>query len=292
MLPKEVIKNIRRIEIRTKKLVNDVFSGEYHSVFKGRGMEFQEVREYQAGDDIRIIDWNVTARYGTPFVKRFREERELTIILLIDASSSNQFGTSQRLKNQIASELCSVLAFSAVKNNDRVGMIIFTDKVEKYVKPQKGYSHVLRLVRDILFFKPESKGTDINSALEFLIKVTKRRCVVFLVSDFLCKGYEKPLSVASRKYDLIAIKISDPREMELPKVGLLELEDSESGKQTLIDTSDSRILNDFSRQRKREEENLKKSFASLDLDNISISTDKSYVEPLMAFFKYRAKKFR
>ena len=292
MLPKEVIKNIRRIEIRTKRLVNDVFSGEYHSVFKGRGMEFQEVREYQAGDDIRIIDWNVTARYGMPFVKKFREERELTIMFLIDASFSNQFGTSQRLKNQIGSELCSVLAFSAVKNNDRVGMIIFTDKVEKYVKPQKGYSHVLRLVRDMLFFKPENKNTDINSALEFLIKVTKRRCVVFLVSDFLCRGYEKLLSVASRKYDLIAIKIDDPREKELPKVGLLHLEDSESGKQMLMDTSNPEILDDFAKRRKREEENLRKSFASLDLDSVSISTDKSYVEPLMAFFKYRAKKFR
>ncbi len=292
MLPKEVIRNIKRIEIRTKKLVNDVFSGEYHSVFKGRGVEFQEVREYQPGDDIRIIDWNVTARYGYPFVKRFREERELTIILLMDASGSNQFGTAGRLKNQTATELCSVLAFSAVKNNDKVGMIIFTDKVEKYVKPQKGYSHVLRLVRDLTFFKPQNKGTDINSALEFLIKVTKRKCVVFLVSDFLCQGYEKLLSVAGRKHDLVAIRISDPREKELPRIGLLELEDAETGEQALIDTSDPNAADGFSTQREKQEQDLKRTFTALDLDNISISTDKSYVEPLMAFFKRRAKRLR
>jgi uncharacterized protein (DUF58 family) len=292
MLPKEVIKNIRRIEIRTKKLVNDVFSGEYHSVFKGRGIEFQEVREYQPGDDIKIIDWNVTARYGYPFVKRFREERELTIMLLIDASFSSQFGTKQRFKNQIAAELCSVLAFSAIKNNDKVGMIIFTDKIEKYIKPQKGYSHVLRLVRDILFFKPQNKGTDINSALEFLMRVTKRRSVVFLVSDFLSQNYEKLLSVASRKHDLIVIKINDQREMELPDVGLVEVEDAESGEQALIDTANRKAREEFILDRKRQEENLKRTFSSLDLDHISISTDRSYVEPLITFFKYRAKKFR
>ena len=292
MLPKEIIKNIRRIEIRTKKLVNDVFSGEYHSVFKGRGMEFQEVREYQPGDDVKIIDWNVTARYGYPFVKKFKEERELTIVLLIDASWSNQFGTANKFKNQVATELCSVLALSAIKNNDKVGMIIFTDKVEKYVKPQKGYSHVLRLVRDILFFKPQNRKTDLNSALEFLIKVTKRSCVVFLVSDFLCQNYEKLLSVANRKHDLIAIQIKDPKEMELPEAGLVELEDAETQEQALIDTSDSRVREEFMRNRKKEEDDLKRTFASLDLDHITIFTDKSYVEPLMAFFKYRAKKFR
>jgi uncharacterized protein (DUF58 family) len=292
MLPKEVINNIRRIEIRTKKLVNDVFSGEYHSVFKGRGVEFQEVREYQSGDDIKIIDWNVTARYGYPFVKRFREERELTIIFIIDASSSNQFGTKQKFKNQIATELCSVLAFSAIKNNDKVGMIIFTDKVEKYVKPQKGYSHVLRLIRDILFFKPQNRGTDINCALEFLIRVIKRRSVVFLVSDFLSQNYEKLLSVAGRKHDLVAIKIGDQREMELPDVGLVELEDAESGRQALIDTTSPKAREEFTQSRRKQEEDLKRTFSSLDLDHIHISTGRSYVEPLIAFFKYRAKKFR
>lgn len=292
MLPKEIIRKVRRIEIRTKKLVNDVFSGEYHSIFKGRGMEFEEVREYQPGDDIRIIDWNVTARYGYPFVKKFTEERELTVMLLVDASSSGEFGTAQRMKGEIAAELCSVLAFSAIKNNDRVGMIIFTDKIEKYIPPKKGSSHVLRLIREVLYFKPEDQRTDINCALEFLGRIIKRRCVVFLVSDFLNAGFEKMLSIANKRHDVIAIKIVDPREIELPNVGFIELEDTETGEEILIDTKDPKVRRSFKEYATREQTNLDMTFRSIDLDNIQILTDRSYVEPLMAFFKARAKKFR
>jgi len=292
MLPKEIISKVRRIEIRTKKLVNDVFSGEYHSIFKGRGMEFEEVREYQPGDDIRIIDWNVTARYGYPFVKKFTEERELTVMLLVDASSSGEFGTAQRMKGDIAAELCSVLAFSAIKNNDKVGMIIFTDRIEKYIAPKKGSSHVLRLIREVLYFKPEHQRTDINCALDFLGRIIKRRCVVFLVSDFLSTGFEKKLCVANKRHDVVAIKIVDPREMELPNAGFIELEDTETDERILIDTKDSRVRKSFRDYAVAEQTNLDMTFRSIDLDHIQIVTDKSYVEPLMAFFRARAKRFR
>lgn len=292
MLPKEIIRKVRRIEIRTKRLVNDVFSGEYHSIFKGRGMEFEEVREYQPGDDVRVIDWNVTARYGFPFVKKFKEERELTVMLLVDASSSGEFGTAERMKGEIAAELCSVLAFSAIKNNDRVGMIIFTDRVEKYIPPKKGISHVLRLIREVLYFQPQHKRTDINCALEFLGRVIKRRCVVFLVSDFLSSGFEKMLSIANKKHDLIAIKIADPREIELPDVGFIELEDTETGEQIIIDTKKPKVRKSFYQYALKEKVKVDRSFRSMDLDHIHIITDKSYVEPLMAFFRTRAKRFR
>jgi uncharacterized protein (DUF58 family) len=283
MLPKEVIRKIRGIEIRTKRLVNDVFSGEYHSIFKGRGMEFMEVREYQPGDDIRIIDWNVTARYGYPFVKKFKEERELTVIFLVDASSSGQFGTRDRLKEEIAAELCSVLAYSATKNNDKVGMVIFTDTIEKYVPPKKGRYHVLRLIREVLYFRPENKGTDINLALEFL---------GFLISDFLSGEFEKLIRIANKRHDMIAIRITDPRELELPDVGFLELEDAETGEQILIDTKDPSVRKSFFDSAFRERSILDRTFRSMDLDNIQIITDKPYIEPLMGFFRLRAKRFR
>jgi len=292
MLPKEVIRKIRRIEISTKRLVNDVFSGEYHSIFKGRGMEFMEVREYQPGDDIRIIDWNVTARYGYPFVKKFKEERELTVVFLVDASSSGQFGTKERLKEEIAAEICSVLAYSATKNNDKVGMVIFTDTIEKYIPPKKGRYHVLRLIREVLYFKPENKGTDINLALEFLGRVVKRRAIIFLVSDFLSGEFEKLLRIANKKHDVIAIRITDPRELELPDVGFLELEDAETGEQILIDTKDSTVRQSFSDGTYRERSILDRMFRSMDLDNIQILTDKPYINPLMGFFRQRAKRFR
>jgi len=292
MLPKDVIKKIRRIEIRTKKLVNDVFSGEYHSIFKGRGMDFLEVREYQPGDDVRIIDWNVTARYSYPFVKKFREERELTVVFLVDASSSGQFGTTDRLKGEIQAELCSLLAYSATKNNDKVGMIIFTDKIEKYIPPKKGRYHVLRLIREVLYFQPQNKKTDINCALEYLGRVIKRRAIVFLLSDFLCSTFEKSLRIASRKHDFIAIKIEDPRELELSDVGLLELEDSENGEKIMIDTKDPEVRKSFSDYVSRENTNLKRMFRAIDLDNVTILTDSSYVDPLISFFRMRAKRFR
>jgi uncharacterized protein (DUF58 family) len=292
MLPKEVITKIRRIEIRTKRLVNDVFSGEYQSIFKGRGMEFMEVREYQPGDDIRIIDWNVTARYGYPFVKKFKEERELTVIFLVDASSSGQFGTKDRLKEEIAAELCSVLAYSATKNNDKVGMVIFTDRIEKYIPPKKGRYHVLRLIREVLYFKPENKGTDINLALEFLGRVIKRKAIIFLISDFLSGEFEKLLRIANKKHDVIAIRITDPRELELPDVGFLELEDAETGEQILIDTTDPTVRKSFSDSAYRERSVLDRTFRSMDLDNMQILTDKPYIEPLMGFFRLRARRFR
>ncbi len=292
MLPKEIISKIRRIEIRTKRLVNDVFSGEYHSIFKGRGMEFMEVREYQPGDDIRIIDWNVTARYGYPFVKKFKEERELTVIFLVDASSSGQFGTKDRLKEDIAAELCSVLAYAAIKNNDKVGMVIFTDRIEKYIPPKKGRYHVLRLIREVLHFKPEHKGTDINLALEFLGRVIKRKAIVFLVSDFLSGEFDKLLRIANKRHDVIAIRITDPREMELPDVGFLELQDAETGEQILVDTADSNVRKGFSDSASRDRSILDRTFRSMDLDNIQILTDKPYIRPLMGFFRLRAKRFR
>lgn len=273
-------------------MVNDVFSGEYHSVFKGRGMEFSEVREYQIGDDIRNIDWNVTARYGHPFVKVFEEERELTVMLMVDASSSGEFGTFERMKGEIAVEICALLAFSAIKNNDKVGLIIFTDKVEKYVPPRKGKSHVLRVLRELLYFHPEDKNTDIASALDFFNRVIRRRSVVFLVSDFISKDYERALRIANKKHDIVAIHIVDPREMELPNIGYIELEDAETGEQILIDTSDREVRQLFAQKTSHAMVQRDKLFKSMNVDSIAIHTDESYFEPLMKFFRMRAKRFR
>ena len=292
MLPKEVIKKIRKIEIRTKKLVNDVFSGEYHSIFKGRGMEFQEVREYQPGDDIRIIDWNVTARYGFPLVKKFQEERELTVVILLDASSSGKFGTQEKMKSELAAEICSLLAFSAIKNNDKVGMIIFTDQIEKFIPPKKGRSHALRLIREVLYYQPQNPGTDLALALDFLGKVLNRRAVVFIVSDFLSSGYDKSLKIANRRHDVIGIKITDPRELELPPIGFLELEDAETGEQILVDTNDPLMRKQFSIFTNSDRERLDKKFKAINLDSVEVFTDRSYIVPLMIFFKQRAKKLR
>ncbi len=290
MLPKELIKKIRRIEIRTNRLVNDVLGGEYHSVFKGRGMEFEEVREYQFGDDVRTIDWNVTARTGIPHVKRFVEERELTVILLVDASSSSQFGTASLMKGEMAAEVCALLAFSAIKNNDRVGLIIFTDRIELYVPPKKGKPHVLRLIRDLLYFRAQGKSTDIPAALEFLQKVQKRKAVVFLVSDFMTDvDYHKPLAIANKRHDVIAMTLSDPREQELPPIGILELEDAETGEEIVIDTSDPEVRRLFAAYARIENENRDKTFKSLSVDSIPLNTGKDYVLPLINFFKRRAK---
>lgn len=292
MLPKEILKKIRRIEIRTNVLVSNVFSGEYQSVFKGRGMEFSEVREYQQGDDIRTIDWNVTARMGHPFVKKFVEERELTVMLLVDASSSGEFGTVKQMKGEIAVEICALLAFSAIKNKDRVGLIIFTDKIEKFIPPKKGRKHVLRVIRELLYFHPEHNQTDISVALTYLRNVVNRRSVVFVVSDFMAKGYEKALKVAHQRHDIIPITITDPREMTLPKVGFIHLEDAETGEEMLIDTSNPVVRESFfgiSSEEKRERDKL---FKSINVDQIDITTDRSYIKPLMQFFRMRANKFR
>jgi uncharacterized protein (DUF58 family) len=290
MIPKEILKKVKRIEIATRGLVNEVFSGEYHSVFKGRGMEFAEVREYQIGDDIRNIDWNVTARSDHPYVKVFDEERELTVMLLVDVSSSGNFGTTNQMKGEVAAELCAVLAFSAIKNNDKVGLVIFSDKIEKFIPPRKGKQHVLRVIREILYFKPEDSSTDLNIALEYLIRVIKRRSIVFLISDFLTENYEKALQVANKKHDIIAIDIIDPREVELPNVGFLELEDAETGEAVLIDTTHPSIRGSFYSQSHQDRESREKFFKSIGVDNINIYTDRSYVEPITKFFRMRAKR--
>jgi len=292
MIPKEILKKVKRLEITTRGMVNDVFSGEYHSVFKGRGMEFSEVREYQIGDDIRTIDWNVTARYGHPFVKVFEEERELRVMLLVDASSSGDFGTFERMKGEIAVEICALLAFSAIKNNDKVGLIIFTDKIEKFVPPRKGKSHVLRVLRELLYFKPEDQKTDIGLALEYLNRVIRRRSVVFLVSDFLSQNYEQALLIANKKHDIVAVNIVDPREMELPSLGYIELEDAETGEQILLDTSDRTVRDLFAQKTSEAVLKRDKLFKSMNVDSIAIHTNESYFEPLMKFFRVRAKRFR
>jgi len=292
LIPKEILKKVKRIEITTRGLVNDVFSGEYHSVFKGRGMEFSEVREYQIGDDIRTIDWNVTARQGHPYVKVFEEERELTVMLLVDVSSSSDFGTFEQMKGEIAAEICALLAFSAIKNNDKVGLIIFSDQVEKFVAPKKGKSHVLRVIREILYHEPQGHRTNISEALEFLSRVTRRRSVVFLVSDFISSGYEKALQIANKRHDIVAITITDPRELEIPNIGFVELEDAETGETFLVDTASLDVRTSFTSNTHEKIAEREKLFRSLNVDSIDIRTDQSYAEPLMRFFRMRAKRFR
>ena len=292
MIPKEILRKVRRIEIRTRNLVDTVFSGEYHSVFKGRGMEFAEVREYQPGDDVRTVDWNVTARMGHPFVKMFDEERELTVMLMVDASSSGEFGTVHQMKGEIAVELCALLAFSAIKNNDRVGLIIFTDEIERFVPPKKGRKHVLRVIRELLYFEPKGRGTDLSAALEHLNRVMTRRGVVFLVSDFLSEEYDTALKIANRRHDVIAVTITDPRERELPDVGLIELEDAETGEEILIDTADPEVRRMFTGITGEGKEERDRLFRSVGVDCVDVTTDRPYVDPLMRFFRMRANRFR
>lgn len=289
-IPRELLKKVKQIEISTRNVVNEVFSGEYHSVFKGRGMEFSEVREYQPGDDVRIIDWNVSARMGHPYVKIFEEERELTVMLLVDVSSSGNFGTTEQLKREIAAELSAVLAFSAIKNNDKVGLIIFSDKIEKFILPRKGRKHVLRVIREILFYKPQEASTDLNIALEYLSKVIKRKSAVFLISDFLSENYEKSLQVANKKHDIIAISITDPREVSLPDVGMIDLEDAETGEIILVDTGSPGIRNRFYEESLKQHDELSGFFKSIGVDHINILTDRSYVKPITKFFKMRARR--
>jgi len=271
-------------------MVSDVFAGEYQSVFKGRGMEFDEVREYQPGDEVRDIDWNVTARYGRPFIKKFVEEREQTVMLLVDASGSSRFGSRDRFKSELAAELCAVLAFSAIRNKDKVGLIIFTDRIEKFVPPAKGSRHVLRVIREVLYFQPEGEGTDITLALEYLNRVTRRRSITFLVSDFEAEGYEKALTIANKRHDMIAVMVKDPRERELPPVGLINLRDAETGEDCLVDTSDANLQRRYREDAEREEEETVKLFRGSGIDFIRVSTDQPYVPELMRFFKRRERK--
>jgi len=291
MLTKEILKQVRQIEIKTKGLVNQVFSGEYHSVFKGRGMVFSEVREYQFGDDIRNIDWNVTARFGHPFVKVFEEERELTIMLLVDLSGSQNFGSAEKTKQQIAAEISAILAFSALKNNDKVGLILFTDKIEQFVPPRKGKTHVLRIIRELLSFEPSGKATNIKGALEFLNNAIKKKSIVFMLSDFMDDGYDKILRICGRKHDLIGIVMDDPREESLPKIGLVKLKDAETGKEMWIDTSDKNV-NKFLQKYKSESHSKRKMlFITSRVDSIEIKTNVPYLKPLTEFFKMRAKRW-
>jgi uncharacterized protein (DUF58 family) len=292
VIDREILKKVQKIEITTRSLVNDIFSGEYHSVFKGRGMEFAEVREYFPGDDVRNIDWNVTARMGHPYVKQFMEERELTVMLLVDASSSSEFGSVHSMKGEIAAEISAVLAFSAIRNNDRVGLIIFTDRIEKFVPPKKGKTHVLRVIRELLYYRPQNRRTDISAALEYLNHVNRRKCILFLVSDFLSEGFERSLEITGRKHDVICISITDPREIEMPGIGFIELEDSETGEVLLIDTSDAHLRNRFYAVNSARIAERRRLFRSMNIDSIDIFLDRSYVEPLIAFFRIRARKFR
>lgn len=291
MLTKELLKKVRQIEIRTKGLVNQVFSGEYHSVFKGRGMEFSEVREYQIGDDIRNIDWNVTARFGHPFIKIFEEERELTVILLVDLSGSLAFGSFDSTKQQIAAELSAILAFSALKNNDKVGLILFTDKVEKFIPPKKSKSHTLRIIREVLSFEPSGKGTCLRTALEFMNRAIKKRSIVFLLSDFNDSGYEKILGAVGKKHDLVGIVLSDEREDEIPKLGLLQFVNPETGRKMLIDTSSTDFQKWFKGKKKRYNSERKSIFMKSRLDVIHINTRESYIRPLVSFFKLRERRW-
>ena len=291
MIPREILKKVKRIEIQTRGLVNNFFGGEYHSVFKGRGMTFSEVREYQPGDDIRLIDWNVTARSGNPFIKVFEEERELTVFLIVDISASGIFGSGSHLKKNIGAEIASVLGFSAIKNNDKVGLILFSNEVVKYVPPKKGKSHVLRVIRELLYTKPTENGTSIKNALEFFMKVSKRRCVVFLLSDFLDKEYWDSIRIVNRKHDLIGIKIYDPFEVNLPDIGMIKVEDPETGSMFWIDTSYVPDLQKMNNENIRSLVALEKESEKIGLDFISISTAEDYVDPLMKFFKRRGKKY-
>ena len=292
MIPREILKKVRRVEITTRGLVNEVFSGEYHSVFKGRGMNFAEVREYQYGDDIRSIDWNVTARTGHPFVKVFEEERELTVMLVVDVSASGDFGTRGQMKGEVAVEICALLAFSAIKNNDKVGLIIFSDRIEKFVPPRKGRPHVLRLLRELFYHQPEGRGTDIQGALEYLTRVIKRRAVVFLVSDFKAPPFEKALSVAGRRHDLIAVRLKDQRESVLPPLGYMEFEDAETGELLTVNTADARFRAEFESRAVQELAELGQTLRHSRVDVIDIETDQPYVQPLMLFFKERGGRFR
>jgi len=290
MTTRELLRKVRLIELKTRGMVNQVFSGEYHSVFKGRGMEFSEVREYQYGDDIRSIDWNVSARFNHPFVKIFEEERELTVMLLVDVSGSGSFGSGAQLKSEVAAEICAVLAFSAITNNDKVGLILFSDRIEKFVPPKKGRAHILRIIRELVSFEPAGTGTAIRLGLEYFNHVIKKRSIAFLVSDFIDDGYETILRIAGRKHDLIAVEMIDPREETLPSSGVLTIRDAETGRSRWIDTSDRRVREAFLRYwdgRKRERRSL---FLRSKVDRIAIRIDRPYLKPIVDFFRLRERR--
>lgn len=284
----ELLKKVRKIEIKTKGLSSQIFSGEYHSAFKGRGMAFSEVREYTPGDDIRSIDWNVTARFNAPFIKVFEEERELSVVLVVDVSASGLFGTRSQFKQELITELCAVVAFSASQNNDKIGIIFFSDKIEKFIPPKKGKSHILRIIRELIEFKPEHKQTNIEIALKYLTNVIKKKSVVFLISDFLTESnYKDALKIANKKHDLVALRIIDKTEIEIPKVGLIKLKDNESSKMMWVDTNDHAFRKQFAVNHLKFEDELKETFAKAGVDATKILTHESYIKPLMNLFKNR-----
>lgn len=290
MIPKEILEKVRLIEIRSRNIVNDLFAGEYHSAFKGRGMEFAEVREYLRGDDVRSIDWNVTARVGDPYVKVFDEEREQTVMLLVDASASGAFGSQQQMKGEIGVEISALLAFAAIKNNDRVGLLIFTDEVEVFVPPKKGRKHVLRVIRELLYFEPRGRRTSIADALEHLQRVLHRRSVVFVISDFLDQDYERPLKLMRRRHDLVAITLFDPRERALPDVGFINLQDAETGEQILIDSSRPAVRDYFASQQRRADERRRALLRRTGVDEVAIDISQPYVDSLVRLFHARSRR--
>ena len=290
MIPEEILEKVRLIEIRSRNVVNDLFAGEYNSAFKGRGMEFAEVREYLRGDDVRTIDWNVTARTGSPYVKVFDEEREQTVMLLVDASASGAFGSVQQMKGEVGVEISALLAFAAIKNNDRVGLLIFTDEVEVFIPPKKGRKHVLRVIRELLYFQPQGKRTSITSALDYLDRVLHRRSVVFLISDFIDEDYERPLQLMRRRHDMVAVSIFDPRERALPDVGFINLQDAETGEQFLVDSSRREVRAYFAQQQEKEDQQRRALFRRNGIDEVSIDITKSYVDPLVRLFHERVRR--
>ncbi len=293
MIPTEILKKIRRIQIRTRHMVNDVFAGRYHSAFRGQGMEFHEVREYVPGDDIRAIDWNVTARLGHPYIKKFIEERELSVMLMVDISASNEFGNALRMKKDLAAEIAAVLAFSAIQNNDRVGLILFTDQVELYIPPRKGTRHVLRVVREVLYFQPENRKTRLTPALDFLNHVTHRKTVTFLISDFFFPDdYRRLLGVTARRHDLISIIVGDKREQKWPEIGILEWEDAETGHRYLVDTSDPKAAKALMKTQEDRRRSILETLRSAEIDAIEVYTDEPYERAFIKFFRTREQRLR
>jgi len=289
-LSPELLQRIKNIQVKTNYMVNDIMAGEYVSAFKGRGMEFSEVREYQSGDDIRLIDWNVTARMNQPFIKEFIEERELTLMLLVDVSSSGSFGSDQKMKTEVAAEVASILAFAAIKNNDKIGLIIFSDKIEHHIPPKKGKGHIWNIIRTILSFKPDGKKTNLSLPLEYLLKIQKKKATTFLISDFQDENYESQLKLANQRFDLIAINIIDPREETLPEVGMVFLEDSETGNTLLIDTNDKEMLKKHKSLCIKKRQDRKMFFSSIGIDTIEVFTNKPLTDPIVKYFKLREKK--
>ena len=287
MLPEELIKKVKAIEIMSSRAVDASFAGQYESVFKGRGMQFDEVREYTPGDDIRDIDWNVTARTGRPFIKRFVEEREMTLLLAVDLSASGQFGTISKTKNELAAEFCAVLAFTAAQNNDKVGLLIFTDQIDLYIPPKKGSAHTLRLIRELLYFKMPQRRTNIPMALDYMARVQRKRAIVFVVSDFLETDFKQPLSLLNRRHDVIAVPVRDRVEWDMPNVGLIELQDAETGRTVMVDTGSAAFRGSYSRQTRSRFDHLESLFRSIGVDSISIRTDRPYIHDLIQFFHMR-----